>query len=160
MRHMPVIRVDADSCPRQVRDIIVRAAERTGITVIFVANRPIPLKRSDSVNIRIVQNPGTTADDVILYEALPGDIIITRDIPLASRMLEKSCIVMNDRGLRFTTDTIRERLSLRDVMKEARETGLAEEGKRTFGRREVHAFAAELDRTLAEILKNIREGRE
>lgn len=143
--------VDADSCPRPVRDIICRAAERTGVSAVFVANRDVPILDTIGVDMRIVTGD-KTADEVICAGCAPGDLVITRDIPLAARLLEKGCIVLNDRGDRFTEGTIRERLSIRDAMKDFRESGLLDQGKRTYGRREVHAFAAAFDRELMALL--------
>jgi len=153
MKTHPGIWIDADSCPRKVRDIIARASERTGIPALFISNRHLPVMTSPLVELRIIEDRSVTVDDAILEESRPDDIVVTRDIPLAARLLEKGCRVLNDRGDRFSGDTIRERLSLRDLMKDARERGLAGDGKRTFGRREVHAFAAALDRELA-LLQN------
>lgn len=152
MNDRPGIWVDADSCPRQVRDIIVRASERTGVPCRFIANRPVPFQESPAASLQVVEEDGPTTDDVILDECGPGDIVVTRDIPLAASLLERGCLVLNDRGGRFSEDTIQERLSVRRRMKEFREAGILQEKGRTFGRKEVHAFAAALDRELTALI--------
>ncbi|MBN2051809.1 MAG: DUF188 domain-containing protein [Spirochaetales bacterium] len=151
MAERPSIWVDADSCPRKIRDIILRASRRTGLSVVFVSNRLIPLDSPDDRLIHITDAGEGSADEFILSRCFSGDIVITRDIPLAARLLEKGCRVLNDRGDVFQSESIRERLSLRDRMKDLREAGLLEEGKRSFGLKEVHRFAAALDRELASL---------
>ena len=145
--------VDADSCPRPVRDVISRASERTGLPVVFIANRDIPITQSAKSSLRVVGADSQAADALILGECRPKDIVVTRDIPLAGKLLEKGCVVLNDRGDRFSEETIRERLSLRDIMKEFRQSGILGEGRRSFGKKELHAFAAALDRALAALMK-------
>lgn len=144
--------VDADSCPAQVREILIRAAEREKISCLFVANRKIPFRKSHYAEmVEVDKGPGV-ADDYIHDKVEEGDMVITRDIPFAARLLEEGVVVINDRGGRFTPNEIREKLSLRDLMQEMRLSGLATDGQNRFGPKEVHSFANCFDRELRKML--------
>jgi len=147
------ILVDADSCPGPVRDIIARAAERRKLTAVFAANRTIPVPESGLITMVVVEKGEGEADRYLIGISEPGDLAVTRDIPLAAELIEKSVVVINDRGDIFTPDNIRERLSIRNLMKDFRDSGIMPEGVRTFGRREIQQFAAAFDRELTKLLK-------
>ncbi|MEE8441322.1 MAG: DUF188 domain-containing protein [Spirochaetia bacterium] len=136
--------VDADSMPIRIREIIVGHAARRGFRAIFFANSTIPLPQSVGIELRTVDD----ADEAIVENVEPDDLVVTHDIPLAARLVEKGNIVLNDRGGRFTEENVRERLSRRDFAKELRDTGLLPERPRTFGPKEVQAFANAFDREL------------
>ena len=125
--------IDADSCPAQVRTILVRAADREKIPLKFVANRKIPFQKSAYAEMIVVGNAPGAADNFIRRTVEGGDMVITRDIPFAARLLEEGVVVLNDRGERFTPNEIREKLSLRDLMEEMRHSGLATDGQNNFG---------------------------
>ena len=148
------IYVDADSCPQAVREIIGRAAVRRGVAAVFAANHSIPIPEDDLITMVIVEKGEGMADLFIVGSAQENDLVITRDIPLAADLVEKKVVVINDRGDIFTPENIRERLSLRDLMKDFRESGIMTENHRSFGRRETRAFAAAFDRELTRLLKN------
>lgn len=147
--------VDADSLPREARAILGRRVSRPGsgleLQAVFVANRRIPLPPGDRIKSLTVPPGEGSADDQLLAEAVPGDIIITRDLPLASRAVSAGIRTLNDRGELWTPDTIRERLSLRDHLAALREAGLAAEMNRAraYGPREIKAFANALDRAIS-----------
>ncbi len=145
--------VDADSCPAAIRPIIEKAAERREIPTVFVANRPIPVKKSSHITFVQTGKEEGAADDWIAERALPGDLVITRDIPLAARLLEKEASVINDRGVRFTSENIRSRLSERDIMKEFYQSGLAVQGLKSFGKKEIFEFANCFDAILTKLTK-------
>jgi uncharacterized protein YaiI (UPF0178 family) len=149
------ILVDADSCPRQARDLILRAAARTGIKAIFAANRRIPGLEADTAAVRMEICPGTegAADDRIVELAEPGDLAVTRDIPLASRLVEASFAVIDDRGRTFSRENIRERLSLRNFTVGLAENGMEFERSRSYGKQELKAMADSLDRILTRLMK-------
>lgn len=140
--------VDADSCPKSVREIICRASRRTGTAAFFVANRTIPLPRGN--DIELVLHPD--ADSHILSRMAAGDMVVTRDIPLAARIVERGVCVMNDRGTLYTAENVGERLSIRDYMKELRDSGAVLSQKDRFGKDERAAFAATFDRELTRLL--------
>lgn len=136
--------VDADSMPVRIREIIVTQASRRGFRAIFFANSTIPLPHSGSIELRTVDD----ADEAIVEIAESDDLIVTHDIPLAARLVEKGSTVLNDRGGRFTEENVRERLSQRDFAKELRDSGLLPERPRSFGPKEVQSFANAFDREL------------
>jgi uncharacterized protein YaiI (UPF0178 family) len=147
------ILVDADSCPRPARELILRSSRRTGIKAFFVANRPIPGIRGSTLVMDICPPGEGSADDRILELAEPGDLALTRDIPLAARLVDASVTVMDDRGRLFTRENIRERLSLRDFVVGLAENGLDPERVPSYGMRERKAFADGLDRVLGRLLR-------
>ncbi|MDR3343885.1 MAG: DUF188 domain-containing protein [Treponema sp.] len=145
--------VDADSCPRLTREAVLRAAARTGIQAIFAANRPIPAVSGATAVMEQCPPGEDSADNRIVELARPGDLVITRDIPLASRLVEASIMVLDDRGRTYTTENIRERLSLRNFI-----LGLAEQGGGNtrnphYGKRELKRFADSFDRMLSHLMR-------
>lgn len=146
------IYVDADSCPADIRRILARAGERRQIPVIFVGNRRvgIPGGKKNSQMV-VVESLPQAADEYMLSRLKKGDLLITRDIPLAAEALKKEARVLNDRGDTFTEETIGERLSLRNFSLELRLSGLEKAGKNSFNKKDVQNFANTLDRTLTSL---------
>ena len=142
--------VDADACPNPIKEILFRAAERTQVPLVLVANKL--LKVPPSPYIRALQVPGgfDVADDKIVQEIAAGDLVITADIPLASAVIDKGGHALNPRGEFYTPDTIRERLMMRDFMDKLRASGVETGGPAAFGQAERQAFAKQLDRFLAQ----------
>lgn len=145
--------VDADSCPRQVRDIVVRAAKRTGVRAVFVANKKIPGIEGSGAEFVLCSAGADAADDRIVEEAAPGDLAVTRDIPLAARLVDARVPVVNDRGILYTAENVRERLSVRNFMMELNMSGIAPERINSYGPKEVKAFADGFDRELSRLLR-------
>lgn len=145
----PRIWVDADACPGPIRDILFRAAERARVDVTLVANQWLKTPGSRFIRALQVQGGFDAADDLIAERAAPGDLVVTQDIPLASRVIEKGAQAVNPRGEGFTTDNIAERLSVRDFMEELRGAGVQTGGPAAFHARDRQAFAKELDTWLA-----------
>jgi uncharacterized protein YaiI (UPF0178 family) len=142
------ILVDADSCPRAARDLVLRAAQRGGFGAVFVANRPIP----GLAEFMELCPPGEgAADDRIVELARPGDLAVTRDIPLAARLVERGIAVMDDRGNVYNAENIRERLSLRNFVVDLARQGLDTERSPSYGKRELRAMANSLDRLLVKL---------
>jgi hypothetical protein len=146
---------DADSLPREARAMLGRraATAKPGrpVKVIFVANRRIPLPTGPNINATIVDSSNSSGTDGhILVAAQSGDIIVTRDIPLAASALDAGLQALNDRGERWNRDSLRERLSLRDHMTTLRQQGLADSlsKTRTYGPKDLKAFAAALDQAI------------
>lgn len=141
--------VDADACPVVIKDILYRAASRWQRSLTLVANQM--LRTPPSPLIRAVQVPRgfDVADDYIVQHVSAGDLVITGDIPLAAQVLDKSAWVLSPRGERYTADTIRERLSLRDMMEELRSAGIDTGGPAAFSQADRRAFANALDRLMA-----------
>ena len=145
----PQVWVDADACPGPVKEILFRAAERARVQVTLVANQWLRTPGSAHVRALQVQGGYDAADDLIAERARAGDLVVTQDIPLASRVLAKGAEAVNPRGERFTRDNIAERLSVRDFMEELRGAGVQTGGPAAFGPRDRQAFANQLDGWLA-----------
>ena len=142
--------VDADACPVVVKEILFRAANRTGVELTLVANQP--LSTPPSSNIRSVQVPRgfDVADDEIVKRAEAGDLVITSDIPLAAEVIDKGGHALSPRGEMFTTENIRARLNMRDFLDTMRSSGVETGGgPSAFSQRDKQEFANNLDRLLA-----------
>ena len=142
--------VDADACPKPVKDILYRAAERTRIELILVANRALAVPRSAFIRSRTVMPGIDAADQAIVEWAESGDLLITADIPLAAAAVAKGVTAIDPRGTLYTAENVRQQLSLRDFMTELRGAGVDTGGHSAFGARERQAFAGQLDRLLAQ----------
>ena len=116
--------VDADACPRVIKDILFRAAERTRIELILVANQNLPKPPSKYIKTLQVPHGFDVADNEIVNNIDAGDLVITADIPLAAEVIEKGGHALNPRGEMYTTDNIKARLSMRDFMDTLRSSGV------------------------------------
>ena len=145
----PRIWVDADACPGPIKDILFRAAERAKVSVTLIANQWLSTPGSRFIRALQVQGGYDAADALIAERAAPGDLVVTQDIPLAARVLEKGAEAVNPRGEPFTTNNIAERLSVRNFMEELRGAGVQTGGPAAFSARDRQAFANQLDRWLA-----------
>lgn len=142
--------VDADACPGVVRDILVRAALRARVPITFVANQWIRVPTSPLIRALQVEHGPDVADTAIVERVQPGDLVVTQDIPLAARVIERGAAALNPRGERYTPGTIAERLSMRNFMDELRGAGVQTGGPPPLHARDRQAFAGELDRWLAQ----------
>ena len=142
--------VDADACPNVIKDILYRAAERVKMPLTLVANKP--LRTPPSRFIKSVQVAGgfDVADDHIVRQIQPGDLVITADIPLAAEVIEKGGHALNPRGTFYTTENIKERLTMRDFMDELRGSGIITGGPKALNQSDRQAFANQLDRFLTQ----------
>ena len=140
--------VDADACPNAIKEILYRAAERARVPLMLVANRP--LRVPSSPYIRTLQVPAgfDVADNRIVDQIQPNDLVITADVPLAAAVIEKGGHALDPRGELYTESNVRERLSVRDFMDELRSTGVVTGGPSEFSQGNRKAFANELDRFL------------
>ena len=146
----PQVWVDADACPGVVKEILFRAAERAKVQVTLVANQWLRTPPSRYVRALQVQGGFDVADSEIAERVRPGDLVVTQDIPLAARVIEKGGIAVNPRGERYTPDNMAERLSMRNFMEELRGAGVQTGGPAAFHARDRQAFANQLDRWLAQ----------
>jgi uncharacterized protein YaiI (UPF0178 family) len=147
------ILVDADSCPPQVREIVARAAARVRVPAVYIANRRIPFPGNDFVTGIVVPAGQGAADRSILEKTEPGDLVVTRDIPLAKLLVDAGAVVINDRGTVYTRENVGERLSLRDFSLDLIRSGIPVEQKDRYGGREVRSFAAAFDRELTRAVR-------
>ncbi|GAB2180917.1 YaiI/YqxD family protein [Denitratisoma sp. agr-D3] len=141
--------VDADACPVAVKEILYRAAQRTRLVLILVANQW--LKVPASPYIRAVQVPQgfDVADRYIAERVAPGDLVITADIPLAAAVIERQALALNPRGERYDGNNIGQLLDLRNFMDTLRASGVDTSGPAAFSAADRQAFAKQLDRLLA-----------
>jgi uncharacterized protein YaiI (UPF0178 family) len=141
--------VDADACPNAIRDILVRAAERTQTQMTLVAGKPVQAPRSRFVTATTVSTGIDAADNAIVERLQPGDLVVTADIPLAARVVAKGGVALNPRGDFYTEENIRERLAMRDLMATLRDSGAISGGPPPLHANDRQAFANSLDRFLA-----------
>lgn len=146
--------VDADAAPRDVKDIVARAAMRLEVPAYLVANQRLrtPANNPFVSAVRVEGGPDV-ADDHIATEAHPGDLAVTADIPLAARLVEKGVKTIDPRGVEYTDENIGERLSVRDFMDQLRSSGVETGGPSSWGTRERRAFASTLDRVLTRLVR-------
>ena len=145
--------VDADACPKVIKEILFRAAERTGVVVTLVANHPLPVPRLPSVRLLQVSSGFDAADSEIVKRALPGDLVITADIPLAAEVIAKGGEALNPRGELYSPETIRGVLTMRDFMDTMRASGHLGGGPPGLTQADRNAFASHLDKWLARSTK-------
>jgi uncharacterized protein len=141
--------VDADACPNVIKEIIFRAAERTGVAVTLVANQPLKVPRIPSLRTVQVSSGFDVADVEIVKQVAAGDLVITADIPLAAEVIAKGAEALNPRGERYSPDTIRGVLNLRDFMDTMRSSGNVGGGPPPLTLADRNAFASHLDTWLA-----------
>jgi len=140
--------VDADACPKVIKEVLYRAADRTSTLITFVANQSLSIPPSPWLKTLRVAAGFDVADNEIVQRAQPGDLVITADIPLAAEVMEKGAIALNPRGERYSDATIRERLTMRDFMDTLRSSGIQTGGPATLNQRDRQQFANELDKWL------------
>ncbi|KUJ82942.1 DUF188 domain-containing protein [Microbulbifer flavimaris] len=146
---MAKIWVDADACPVVIKEILFRAAERTGTEMLLVANQPVRVPPSRYIKSMQVTAGFDVADNEIVRLSGAGDLIITSDIPLAAEVIEKGAEALSPRGERHTKANIRARLNMRDFMDAMRASGMHTGGPPPLSQTDRKAFADQLDRWLA-----------
>ncbi|MEZ5530194.1 MAG: YaiI/YqxD family protein [Porticoccaceae bacterium] len=140
--------VDADACPNPIKEILFRAAQRCQVPLTLVANHVIRVPPSPLIKARQVESGFDVADNFIVQQLSPGDIVITGDIPLAAEAVAKGALVISPRGEQFTTANVKQRLAMRNLMEELRSTGEVRGGPASMGSTERQQFANALDRLL------------
>lgn len=143
--------VDADACPNVIKEILFRAAERVQMPMTLVANQTLRVPPSRFIRTLRVPAGFDVADNEIVRQCSPGDLVITADIPLAAEVLEKGAAALNPRGERYSPATIREKLTMRDFMDTLRASGVQTGGPDSLSQRDRQLFAAELDKWLLEV---------
>ena len=144
--------IDADACPKIVKEILFRAARRTGVQLTLVANQPIQTPHDKNITSIQVPSGFDIADDEIVRRCEAGDLIITADIPLASEVIDKGAHALNPRGEFYDKENIRQRLNMRDFMDTMRASGVQSGGPPALNQRDRQVFANELDRFLSKFL--------
>lgn len=146
--------IDADAAPREVKEIVFRAAARLKVETILVANQRIPLPLNNGfVTATLVEGGPDVADRHIAVHARTGDVAVTADIPLAAALVEKKVTVIDPRGEEYSSENVGERLSMRNLMDGLRGAGMVTGGPRPYSSRDKQAFAATLDRILSKAVR-------
>jgi uncharacterized protein YaiI (UPF0178 family) len=146
--------IDADAAPRDLKEIVYRAARRLELETILVANQRLSVPRDNPFVTSIqVEGGPDVADLYIATNAVPGDLAITADIPLAAALVEKQVAVIDPRGDEYNAENVGERLAIRDFMDGLRGAGVETGGARPYGPRDKQAFAATLDRLVTRLLR-------
>ena len=151
------LHIDGDSCPRPVRELAARAGKREGVAVVCYANRPIPFDPGLPVEMVIVESTEGAADRALAARAVPRDLALTRDIPLAAQLVEAGIAVVNDRGALYTQENIRERLSVRNFMMDLGASGLRPESTAQYGKKEWDEFVRTFDREFMRLVRSSRK---
>jgi uncharacterized protein len=145
----PSIWVDADACPKPIKEILFRAAQRTGVAVTLVANQALQIPRIASLRAVRVAAGFDVADGEIVKNVAAGDLVVTGDIPLAAEVIAKGGVALNPRGERYSADTIQSVLTLRDFMDTMGSSGIVGGGPPPLSQADRNAFAGQLDTWLA-----------
>jgi hypothetical protein len=145
--------VDADACPVVIKEILFRAAERTGLQLTLVANQPLQVPRSRCIKTLQVPAGFDVADDEIVKRLSAGDLVITSDIPLAAEVIGKGGHALSPRGELYSTENIGERLNMRDFMDTMRASGIDTGGPPALSQSDRQAFANYLDQLLTKHMK-------
>lgn len=140
---MSEILVDADACP--VKEEVYRVARRYGLKVVLVANSQMPVPGEDWLEMVVVNSQVDAADDWIADHAVRNDIVISGDIPLASRCLKKGARVLGPNGRVFTENSIGDALATRDLMYHLRDIGIMSGGPPPFNKKDRSRFLQSLD---------------
>jgi uncharacterized protein YaiI (UPF0178 family) len=143
--------VDADACPKAVKEILFRVAERTRITTTLVANQFLQTPPSRYIKLLQVNSGFDVADNAILQRLKFGNLVITGDIPLAYEVVGKGGHAISPRGERYTQDNIKERLNMRDFMDTLRSSGIDTGGPSALNSRDIQTFANQLDKFFVQL---------
>jgi uncharacterized protein YaiI (UPF0178 family) len=140
--------IDADACPKAVKELVFRASARLSLPVYLVANRTLAAPPSPLITTVQVRSGSDVADNYIVQHVAAGDIVITADIPLAAQVIERGAVALDPRGELHTADTIGERLALRNLLEELRWAGAVSGGPAAYSAVDRRRFANALDRLL------------
>jgi uncharacterized protein len=137
--------VDADACPRPVKEILYRACERHSCPLILVANVPLNTPNSAWISTLVVEKGEDRADAAIVERVQPGDLVISADIPLAADVIAKDAHCLNPRGTFYNKDNMHHYLSMRNLFDELRSSEEIRGGPKPFGHKDRMAFGNQLE---------------
>ena len=146
--------VDGDACPVALKEILFRTAKRLEIELVLVANGGMHCPKSPWTQLQMVPHGADAADDWIVETMSPGDLVVTGDIPLASRVVAKAGIAIGTRGEVYDDASVHERLATRNLMEQFRSAGVETKGPKPLSSKDVQAFANSLDRWLVRRMRN------
>lgn len=145
--------IDADACPNAIKDILFRTVKRLNVPLVLVANQSARAPESELIEVITVPYGADIADNLIAERMNPGDIVITGDIPLAARVVEKGGLAIGTRGELYDDKSVHSRLASRNLMEQFRAAGVETSGPKPFHAKDVQSFANQLDRILTKRLK-------
>nr|WP_298174138.1 YaiI/YqxD family protein [uncultured Pseudomonas sp.] len=143
--------IDADACPRAAKDQVVKFALKRGFAVLLVAGQAQIKPAYACVRLIVVPSGPDAADDYLVEHALPGDLVICSDVPLADRLVKKGVAALDPRGREFDERNMGDKLAVRNLFTELREQGQVGGGQAPYGERDKQAFANALDRILSRL---------
>ena len=146
--------VDADACPAAIRDILFRTAKRLKIELILVANQTMRVPSSEWIRVITVHHGADVADRRIVELMNAGDVVITGDIPLAAKVIEKSGLAIGTRGELYDEASIPGRLASRNLMDQLRSAGMETRGPDPLSQKDIQTFANQLDRLLTRLKRS------
>lgn len=149
--------IDADACPKPVKDIVFRAAIKRQVHLVMVANQIIQHPKSPYIHMIKVGAGFDVADNYIVQEVQPNDLVVTADIPLADLIVKKGAYAIEPRGRLLTPDTIAERISTRNLMESLRSIGEVRGGPSSFSSSDSQSFANGFDRLLTQLITNTKK---
>jgi uncharacterized protein YaiI (UPF0178 family) len=141
--------VDADACPKVIKDILFRAAERAQIPLTLVANKLLRVPSSPFIRVVRVAHGFDVADREIVDQVQAGDLVVSADIPLAAAVIARGARALDPRGMLYTEDNVHERLAVRNLMDQLRASGVETGGPAPWRQSDSHAFANQLDRLIS-----------
>tara|TARA_R110002049_G_scaffold2750_2_gene21472 strand:+ start:262234 stop:262749 length:516 start_codon:yes stop_codon:yes gene_type:complete len=151
--------VDADACPIAIKEILFRTAKRLEIETILVANQSVSIPSSELIKRITVRDGADVADDRIVELMQPLDVVITGDIPLASRVVDKGGVAIGTRGELFDDASVHGRLASRNLMEQFRSAGVETSGPKPLTNKDVQTFANQLDRMLTRMIRRSAKAR-
>jgi len=140
--------IDGDAFPKLLKPIVTRAINKQNITTIVIANKKIDIGKSDLIQYKIVDLGADEADNHIVQLLEQGDLVITADIPLADRVIDKNAHAIDHRGELYTKDNIKQYLAYRNLMQEIRDSGEQTKGPKAFGAKDSQNFANQFNKFL------------
>ncbi|MBA1201529.1 YaiI/YqxD family protein [Pseudomonas capeferrum] len=145
--------IDADACPKAAKDQVVKFALKRKFEVLLVAGQAQIKPAFACVQLIVVPSGMDAADDYLVEHAVPGDLVICSDVPLADRLVKKGVAALDPRGREFDERNMGDRLAVRNLFTDLREQGQAGGGQGPYGEREKQAFANSLDRILTRLAR-------
>ena len=148
--------IDADSCPSLVRNHVIKIASKDKVKVFLAANKEIPCSKEFPYEMIICSTEKDAADNYIFEKVTQNDLVITRDIVFADRLISKNIAAINDRGTVFTKENIKELLSTRDFDLQLADCGLVKHYNEGYDKKKFAAFANSFDKVYHQLLKNLK----
>lgn len=145
--------IDADACPRLARDQVVKFALKRGFDVVLVAGQPVARPNFACVKLVVVPSGPDAADDHLVEQAEPGDLVICSDVPLADRLVKKGIAALDPRGREFDERNMGERLAVRNLFTDLRDQGQMGGGQSAYSDKDRQSFANALDRILTRLAR-------